>query len=96
MDAYIKYFESMDPTTAEAIYARVIAEEAQNLELADYVSAYSAMKPKEAAAIFETMDDLELVAKILGQMGADDRGAIMGVMTPEFAGRLTRIMDPDA
>ena len=96
VDAYIKYYESMDPTTAEAIYARVIAEQAQDLKMNEYVNAYTAMKPKEAAAIFETMDDLELVAKILGAMGADDRGAIMGVMTPEFAGRLTRIMDPDA
>lgn len=96
VDEYIKYYESMDPTTAESIYARVIAEQAQNLEMNDFASAYTAMKPKEAAAIFEAMDDLELVAKILGQMGAEDRGAIMGVMTPEFAGRLTRIMDPDA
>lgn len=96
VDAYIKYYESMDPTTAEAIYARVIAEQAQDLEMSSYASAYSSMKPKQAADIFEAMDDLELVAKILGQMSAEERGAIMGVMTPEFAGRLTRIMDPDA
>lgn len=96
VDAYIKYFESMDPTTAEEIYARVIAEQAQDLEMSSYASAYSSMKPKQAADIFEAMDDLELVAKILGQMSAEERGAIMGVMTPEFAGRLTRIMDPDA
>ena len=96
VDAYIKYYESMDPTTAEAIYARVIAEEAQNLELSEYASAYSGMKPKNAAAIFEEMNDLELTAKILGQMGAEERGAILAAMTPEFAARLTRIMDPDA
>ncbi len=96
VDEYIKYFESMDPTTAEEIYARVIAEQAQDLEMSSYASAYSSMKPKQAADIFEAMDDLELVAKILGQMSAEERGAIMGVMTPEFAGRLTRIMDPDA
>lgn len=96
VEEYIKYYESMDPTTAEAIYARVIAEQAQDLEMSSYASTYSSMKPKQAADIFEEMDDLELVAKILGQMSAEERGAIMGVMTPEFAGRLTRIMDPDA
>lgn len=96
IDAYIKYYESMDPTTAEAIYARVIAEQAQDLELSEYASTYSAMKPKNAAAVLEATNDLELVAKILGQLGTDERGAIMDVMTPEFAARLTRIMDPDA
>lgn len=97
-DAYVKYFESMDPTTAEAIYARVVAEQAQNLEMSAFANTYASasMKPKEAAKIFEAMDDLELVARILGQMGAEDRGSIMGAMTPEFAARLTKIMDPDA
>ena len=58
---------------------------------------YSEMKPKEAAAIFESMtDDLDLAAKILYQMSAEDRGKILGVMDPEVAARLTRIMDPDS
>ncbi len=98
VDAYIKYFESMDPTTAEAIYARVIEEKAQDLEMNEYVNAYSSasMKPKNAAAIFEAMDDIELVAKILGQLSAEDRGAIMGAMTPDFAARVTRAMDPES
>lgn len=98
VDAYIKYFESMDPTTAEAIYARVIEEKEQDLEMNEYVNAYSSssMKPKNAAAIFEAMDDLELVAKILSQLSAEDRGAIMGAMTPDFAARVTRVMDPDS
>ncbi|MCM1102764.1 MAG: hypothetical protein NC254_10335 [bacterium] len=96
VDAYIKYYESMDPTTAEAIYARVIAEQEQDLKMSEYASAYAAMKPKNAAAIFEAMDDLDLVTRILAEMGSDDRGAIMAAMTPEFAGRLTRMMDPDA
>ncbi len=95
-DAYVKYYESMDPTTAEAIYARVIAEQAQDLEMSTYAGAYSSMKPKQAAAIFEEMDDIELVAKILKQMSVEQRGEILGAMTPEFAARLTRIMDPDA
>ena len=54
------------------------------------------MKPKEAAEIFEQMtDNLELVAKILWQMEADDRGKILGVMDEEVAAKLTKIMDPD-
>ena len=63
----------------------------------EYASAYASMKPKEAAAIFEAMqDDLDLAAKILGTMSADDRGKILGVMDQEVAARLTKIMDPES
>ena len=55
------------------------------------------MKPKAAAKIFEEMtDNLELAAKILKTMSADDRGAILGVMDAEVAAKLTKIMNPDS
>lgn len=96
IDEYIKYYESMDPTTAQTIYAQVIGDQQVDSQLEDYARAYSEMKPKEAAAIFEQMtDNLELVAKILNQMSAEDRGKIMGVMNAEVAARLTKIMDPE-
>ncbi len=96
IDEYIKYYESMDPTTAQTIYAQVIGDQQVDSQLEDYARAYSEMKPKEAAAIFEQMtDNLELVAKILNQMSAENRGKIMGVMNAEVAARLTKIMDPE-
>ena len=55
------------------------------------------MKPKEAAGIFEAMtDNLELAARILNQMSAEDRGKILGVMDADVAARLTKIMDPES
>ena len=66
-------------------------------EIQDYAQAYSEMKPKQAAAICEEMtDDLDLAAKILDQMSAEDRGNVLGAMDAEIAARLTRIMDPDS
>ena len=66
---YQKYYESIDPANAEELYKEVVQQEQTSQELTDYVSTYSQMKPKEAAAIFDTMtDNLELVAKILNQM----------------------------
>ena len=63
----------------------------------EYAEAYAAMKPKDAAAIFDTMtDDLNLVAKILGAMGTDERGDILGQMDEANAARVTKIMDPEA
>lgn len=95
-EEYIKYFESIDPTTAESLYKQVVAQEQVDAELEDYAKAYSEMKPKEAAGIFEKMtNNLELVAKILGLMNADDRGKILGVMDPEVASKITKIMDPE-
>lgn len=96
-EAFQEYFESMDPTTAEYIYKQVVTQLEESQEILDYVEAYSSMKPKAAAAMFETMtDNLDLVARILGQMSPEERGDIMGVMDPEVAGRLTKIMDPES
>lgn len=96
-EEYQKYYETMDPTTAEYLYKQVVQQVEEDKKLADYAQAYAEMKPKEAAGIFESMtDDLELAAKILDQMSVEDRGKILGVMDPEVASRLTKIMDPDS
>ena len=96
-EEYQKYYESMDPTTAEYLYKQVVQQIEEDKEAQEYAQTYVEMKPKEAADIFETMtDDLDLVARILDQMSAEDRGKILGVMDPEIASRLTRIMDPES
>ena len=97
VEEYRKYYESMDPATAEYLYKQVVEQVETDKKIQDYAQAYSEMKPKEAAAIFESMtDDLDLAAKILYQMSAENRGKILGVMDSETAARLTKIMDPDS
>ena len=96
-DEYIKYYESMDPATAAQLYQQTIQKEQTDSQVKDYAAAYAAMKPKEAAAIFEAMqDDLDLAARILNEMSSDDRGKILGVMDSEVAARLTKIMEPNS
>lgn len=96
-EEYKKYYESMDPTTAEYLYKQVVQQIEEDKEAQEYAQTYVEMKPKQAAAIFETMtDDLDLVARILDQMSAQDRGNILGAMDAETAARITRIMDPDS
>lgn len=96
-EEYQKYYESMDPATAEYLYKQVVEQAEADQEIQDYAQAYSEMKPAAAAAIFEAMtDDLDLAAKILYEMSAEDRGAILGAMDSEIAARLTKIMDPDS
>lgn len=94
-EAFRKYYESMNPTTAEYLYKQVVAQLEESKEIQEYADTYSQMKPKQAAGIFESMEnDLNLVARILKVMSAEERGAIMGVMDPEVAAKLTKIMNP--
>ncbi len=96
-EAFQEYYESMDPTTAEYIYKQVVTQLEENQEVLDYAATFSAMKPKQAAGIIEEMtDNLNLAARILKTMSAEERGNIMGVMDPEVAARLTKIMDPES
>lgn len=96
-EEYKKYYESMDPATAEYIYKQVVTQLQESQEVQDYAAAYSAMKPKQVAAIFEQMtNNLDLAARILKVMSADDRGAILGAMNSEVAAKITKIMDPES
>ena len=97
IEEYRRYYEEMDPATAEYLYKQVITQIEESDEIKDYAAAYSAMKPKAAAAIFEAMtDNLDLAVRILGVMDADQRGKILGAMDTEIAARITKLMDPES
>lgn len=96
-EAYQKWYETFNPATAEYLYKMVVTQQQASKEIQDYALAYSEMKPKAAAEIFNTMtDNLNLVAKILNAMSAEDRGDILAAMEPDIAAKLTKIMDPDS
>ena len=96
-EEFQKYYESMDPTTAEYIYKQVVTRLEESKEVQDYAAAYSSMKPKQAAGIFEKMtDNLDLAARILKTMSAKDRGNILGAMDADVAAKITKIMDPQS
>lgn len=96
-EEYIKYYQSMDETTAEYIYKQVITQQEETNEVKEFAAAYSDMKPKAAAAIFEKMEnDLSLAARILGVMDSESRGDILAEMDPEIAAKLTKIMNPES
>ena len=93
---YKTYYESIDPDNAEYLYKQVVQQMAEDQEISDYVKAYTEMKPKSAAKIFEEMSgNLDLVANILGKMDASSRAKILNVMDPKIASSLTKIMDPE-
>lgn len=96
IEEYKEYYESIDPENAENLYKQVVQDVQYEDEIKEYATAYSAMKPKQAAGILEAMtDNLELAAKILGAMPSDSRGEVLGAMDPEVAAKITKIMEPD-
>ena len=96
-EEYKKYYESMDPTTAEYLYKQVLAQQQADQEIKDYVAGFEQMKPKAAAAMFEKMSgDMQLVANILQEMNSDSRAKIMDAMSPDFAAKITKIMNPES
>lgn len=97
VEAFIEWYEAMDPTTAEYLYKQAVAEQQEDAKVQEYADTYSSMKPARAAAIFEEMpDNLNLVARILMVMDPEQRGEILAQMSPDFAAKLTKIMDPES
>ena len=98
LEEYKKFYESMDAATAEAIYKQVLLKLEEEKEVTDYVSIYSQMKPKAAAAIFDelTATDSIMLSKILLKMETDAAAKILAAMESENAAKLTKIMYPDS
>jgi flagellar motility protein MotE (MotC chaperone) len=94
-DNFRQYYEEMNPELAESLYKQVVTEAEADAKVQDFVKTYTAMKPAQAAAIFESMtDDMNLIAQILSAMTADERGAILGAMNTETAARITKLLNP--
>jgi flagellar motility protein MotE (MotC chaperone) len=53
------------------------------------VTVYSKMKPKDAAKVFEGLED-DILLQIAGRMKQTNLSEIMGVMSPDAARRLTK------
>lgn len=94
-EEYQKYYESMDPATAEYLYKQVVTQTEADKEVQDYANTFAQMKPKAAAGIIEKMDkDLNLVAEILESISAEKRADILAAMDAEIAAKLVKIMKP--
>ncbi|MCH5345070.1 MAG: hypothetical protein J1E64_13630 [Acetatifactor sp.] len=96
-EEYQKYYETMNPTMAEYVYRQVVSDLQESAEIQDYASSFSSMDAASAAKIMEQMpNDLKLCARILRVLGAEQRGKILAAMSPEFAAKVVKIMDPQS
>lgn len=93
-EAYQKYYESMDPATAEALYKQVAQTSVEDGSVRELASTFTNMKPTQAAKILEAMtDNLDLAARILKSIDVQNRGAILAAMDADVAARVTKIME---
>ena len=96
LDAYLKYYESMDPTTAETLAKQVMLQQQESSKFQDYAKTFAAMKPKAAATSLEELNDLNLAARVLNALTAEERAAILNVMNSEMVAKVMKMMNPDA
>lgn len=97
IEEFKKYYEAMDPATAEFLYKQLVLQQEEDEEIKQFVKTYTEMNAKKAAKIFEGMtSDLAQVARILEAMTAEQRSKILESMDAEVAARLTKMMDPSS
>lgn len=96
-EEYRKWYEEMNPTTAETLYRQVVIQLEESTQFQTFARTFAEMKPKEAASVLEEMEDnMDLAARILQALSTEERGLIMGQMDAAFAARLAKIMDPES
>ncbi|NTV90595.1 MAG: DUF615 domain-containing protein [Clostridiales bacterium] len=90
-----KYFETVNSTTAAAIYEKVKIQQVADENTKKFAQIYAAMDASTAASIFEAMGagKMELIATTLKAMNKDNSSQIIAAMTPAFAATVTSEID---
>ncbi|MBR4668126.1 MAG: hypothetical protein IKO76_05140 [Butyrivibrio sp.] len=97
--AYASYYAMIDPDTAARLYEQIVEKEIEDDAIKAFVTTYSGMKAKTAAAVFDQMvseNQMELVSRILAQMSTENRSDILAAMEKPNAAKLTQMLEPDA
>lgn len=97
-DQYKVYYESINPDYAEVLYKQVLEKYMYDERYKELADAYSAMKPKKAAAsLYEMTGDLDKVVKILQTMDVGKRAKILEALSDVdavFCGKITVMLAP--
>ncbi len=95
-NAFVKFFESVSPETAESIYRELKGTVEDNKNLKNYVATYQNMDETAAAKVLEELvtTDMDLVVLILKNIDTKKTSAILASMTPANAARITKRMAP--
>ena len=93
IEEYKKYYEEINPETAEEIYRQVVEQLQYDEMVKQKADLLKNMKPAQAAKALEEMTaDLEYTCKVLLSMKPVEATAIMDKMDPLFVARLLQTM----
>lgn len=93
IDEYKKYYEEINPTTAEEIYRLVLEQLQYDESIQEKATIVKTMKPSQAAATLQEMTaDMDWVAKVLLCMKPDESAAIMNKMDQLFVAKIFKKM----
>ena len=95
IEEYRKFYEEINPETAEEIYRQVIEQLQYDETIKQKATLLKTMKPGEAAKTLEEMtdpDSMERTCKILLTLKPDEAAEILNKMDTLFRARLLRTM----
>ncbi len=93
IEEYKKFYEEINPETAEEIYRQVIEQLQYDESIKEKATLLKTMKPGNAAKVLEEMTaDIEYTCKILLCMKPDEATAIMDKMDALFVARIVQTM----
>jgi len=93
IEEYKKFYEEINPETAEEIYRQVIEQLQYDESIKEKATLLKTMKPGNAAKVLEEMTaDIEYTCKILLCMKPDEATAIMDKMDSLFVARIVQTM----
>lgn len=97
-EEYKKYYEEINLDYAEVLYKQVLEKYMYDERYKDLADAYTAMKPKKAAAaLYEMTGNLEIVVTILQNMEVEPRAEVLGALSDidaVFCGKITVMLSP--
>ena len=95
-EAFVTFFETMNPIHAEMLYYGIRAELEVVEKWQQLANDLSNMRPAAAAAVVENMinTDIWIVVNSLRLMSGNNRAAILNLLTPETSAAIFRQMQP--
>ena len=92
-EEYLKWYGSMYPNNAAAIYEELMAKKTTDDSLQEYAKYLTSMKAGDAAAILSEMpSDIDLICRLLGCMKTSQVSDILTNMEELFAARIVNRM----
>ncbi len=92
-EEYLKWYASMYPNNAAAIYESLMEQQAVEESIQREADLLASMKPKAAAAILSEMpSDVDLICRLLDCMPDDTVSSILTSLDPLFAARIVNRM----